>query len=299
MKQWLNKARKGLSRFFLVAVLKAIGGTAHLLPYRVALKAGVGAGKLAFYLLPRERRRALAHLTESFPERDARWVQATARRTFTHLGKALFEVILMNPSRSKALVTFEGLENLESALAFGKGVIYVTGHIGNWELMAGTVSQIAPVTGIGAPLEPEELNKMIVGLRSKMGATMIVRGRPGATRELIRVFRENRVLGILMDQDTDVEGAFVDFFGRPAWTPTAAAQMANKFGAPVVFGYTHRCSENRHRIIIEGPLSLSKTGNDDEDARVNTALFTKLLEQAILKQPEQWVWMHRRWRRKP
>ena len=132
-----------------------------------------------------------------------------------------------------------------------------------------------------------------------MGVRTILRSRAGAAKELIRVFRENRILGILIDQDTDVEGAFVDFMGKPAWTPTAAAQMAIKFGAPVVFGYVQRGSDNRHTVTIEGPLELTRTGNDKEDIRTNTAMFTKMIENAILQNPEQWVWMHRRWRRQP
>jgi KDO2-lipid IV(A) lauroyltransferase len=113
------------------------------------------------------------------------------------------------------------------------------------------------------------------------------------------VFRENRILGILIDQDTDVESVFVEFMGRPAWTPSAAAQMAIKFGAPVIFGYTRRGKDNRHTVVLEGPLPLVRTGNIENDITSNTALFTKKIESVILQHPEQWVWMHRRWRRQP
>jgi KDO2-lipid IV(A) lauroyltransferase len=140
---------------------------------------------------------------------------------------------------------------------------------------------------------------MIVDLRARMGVRTILRNRPGAAKELIKVFKENRVLGILIDQDTDVESAFVDFMGKPAWTPTAAASMAIKFGAPVVFGYVHRGSYNRHTVTIEGPLDLINTGNREKDIIANTAMLTNKIENAIRKNPEQWVWMHRRWRRQP
>jgi KDO2-lipid IV(A) lauroyltransferase len=116
---------------------------------------------------------------------------------------------------------------------------------------------------------------------------------------LIRIFKENRILGILIDQDTDVESAFVDFMGKPAWTPTAAASMAIKFGAPVIFGTIQRGGDNRHTITIEGPLELVRTGNDEKDIIANTAMFTKKIEDCIARNPEQWVWMHRRWRRQP
>jgi KDO2-lipid IV(A) lauroyltransferase len=116
---------------------------------------------------------------------------------------------------------------------------------------------------------------------------------------LIRVFKENRILGILIDQDTDVESVFVDFMGRPAWTPTAAASMALRFGAPLLFGYIRRGENNRHTITVEGPLELMRTGDDEKDIIANTAMLTKKIESCILENPEQWVWMHRRWRRQP
>ena len=178
-------------------------------------------------------------------------------------------------------------------------MIYVTGHIGNWELMGHAVRLGTPVSVIAAPIEPEQVNDMIVGLRASMGVRTILRSRPGASRELIRVFKENRVLGILIDQDTDVESAFVDFMGRPAWTPTAAASMALKFGAPVIFGYVQRGKDNRHTITIEGPLELIHSGDPNMDIIANTAMLTKKIEDAIRQNPEQWVWMHRRWRRQP
>jgi KDO2-lipid IV(A) lauroyltransferase len=205
----------------------------------------------------------------------------------------------INPRRLQSDVTFQGLENLAAAVGQGKGVVFVTGHIGNWEIMGDAVAAKYSVSVVAAPIEPEPVNDMLVGLRASMGVRTILRNRPGAAKELIRVFRENRILGILIDQDTDVEGAFVDFMGKPAWTPTAAAQMAIKFGAPVLFGYDQRGSDNRHTITIEGPLELTRSGNDKEDIRTNTAMFSKKIEHAIIQNPEQWVWMHRRWRRQP
>ena len=161
------------------------------------------------------------------------------------------------------------------------------------------MAALYPVSVVAAPIEPEPVNDLIVGLRARMGVRTILRSRPGASRELIRVFRENRILGLLIDQDTDVESVFVEFMGRPAWTPSAAAQMAIKFGAPVIFGYTQRGKDNRHTVVIEGPLPLIRTGNIENDITSNTALFTKKIENVILQHPEQWVWMHRRWRRQP
>lgn len=299
MSSWATRARKGLSRRFLVLFTRIISFCARLLPYKFAVASGGLFGFLLYYFLPRDRKRAIAHLSSAFPEREAAWARKTAHHTFRHLGKSLMEVLSIDPRKLRSIVTFQGFEHLTAAVEQGKGVVYFTGHIGNWEFMAAAVAEIYPLSVVAAPIEPEPVNDMIVRLRAGMGVRTILRNRTGAAKELIRVFRENRILGLLIDQDTDVEGAFVDFMGRPAWTPTAAAQMAIKFGAPVVFGYDQRGSDNRHTITIEGPLELTRSGNDDKDIRTNTAMFTKLIENAILQNPEQWVWMHRRWRRQP
>jgi KDO2-lipid IV(A) lauroyltransferase len=256
-------------------------------------------GAIAFYALPRERKRALQHLNLVFHEKGDAWVHRTARRCFMHLGKALLELMLMDTGRLARIVDFRGEENLQNAIARGRGVVFVTGHIGNWELLAGAVALRYSASVVAAPIEPEEVNDMILGLRAGLGVRTILRGKPGASRELIRVFKENRMLGILIDQDTDVESVFVDFMGMPAWTPTAAASMALKFGAPLLFGFIRRGENNRHMITVEGPLELMRTGDDEKDIIANTAMLTKKIESCILENPEQWVWMHRRWRRQP
>jgi KDO2-lipid IV(A) lauroyltransferase len=211
----------------------------------------------------------------------------------------LLEVMLMTPRRLVKVVDVTGEDSLRTALERDKGVVWVTGHIGNWELMAGRIAQKYPVSVIAAPIEPEQVNDMIVGLRAALGVRTILRTRPGASKELIRAFRENRILGILIDQDTDVESAFVDFMGKPAWTPTAAASMAIKFNAPVLFGHIKRGADDRHTVMIEGPLDIKITGDTEKDIITNTAMLTKKIEDCVRRAPEQWVWMHRRWRRQP
>lgn len=293
------KTRKWLRRQSLKWIARLIRFCARLLPYRLGVWSGGVLGFIAFYALPRERKRALQHLNLVFHEKGDAWLRRTARRCFMHLGKALLEAMLMDTARLARIVDFQGEEKLQNAIDQGKGVVFVTGHIGNWELLAGAVAQRYSVSVVAAPIEPEEVNDMILSLRAGLGVRTILRGKPGASRELIRVFKENRMLGILIDQDTDVESVFVDFMGMPAWTPTAAASMALKFGAPLLFGFIRRGENNRHMITVEGPLELMRTGDDEKDITVNTAMLTKKIESSILENPEQWVWMHRRWRRQP
>jgi len=293
------KTRKWLRRLSLKWIARLIRFCARLLPYRLGVWSGGMLGVIAFYALPRERKRALQHLNLVFHGKGDAWVRRTARRCFMHLGKALLEVMLMDTRRLARIVDFQGEEKLQNAIDQGKGVVFVTGHIGNWELLAGAVALRYSASVVAAPIEPEEVNDMILGLRAGLGVRTILRGKPGASRELIRVFKENRMLGILIDQDTDVESVFVDFMGMPAWTPTAAASMALKFGAPLLFGYIRRGENNRHMITVEGPLELMRTGDDEKDIIANTAMLTKKIESSVLENPEQWVWMHRRWRRQP
>jgi Kdo2-lipid IVA lauroyltransferase/acyltransferase len=299
MSDWALKTRKWATRLSLIWLTRLTRLFSLLVPYHVGVWAGGVLGFTAYYLLPRERKRAITHLTLVFSEKDRSWIRHTARSCFVHLGKGLLEVMLMTPRRLEQVVDFQGEEALRTAVGIGKGVIYVTGHIGNWEIMGHAVAARYNLSVVAVPIEPEQVNDMIVGLRSGMGVRTILRSRPGASRELVRVFKENRIMGILIDQDTDVESAFVDFMGRPAWTPTAAASMALKFGAPVIFGYVHRNRDNRHLVTIEGPLELVHTGDREKDIIANTAMLTKKMEDAIRKNPEQWVWMHRRWRRQP
>lgn len=295
----LTQARKSLSRSALIILTRMFKLAASLFPYRAAVAAGGALGRIAYYLLPRDRGRALANLSAVYPELSTPAVRDLGRRVFIHLGKALLEEMSVTPGRLRSLVSLRGVDNLRTAIAQGRGVVFVTGHIGNWELLGAAVSALHSVSVVAAPIKPKALNDMIVGLRASLGVRTILRGQPGAAKELIRVFRENRILGILIDQDTDVEGAFVDFMGRPAWTPTAAAQMAIKFGAPVVFGYLLRKPDGSHEGFIDGPLPLVRTGNDRADIAENTAVLTKMIEDAVRRTPEQWVWMHRRWRRQP
>jgi len=300
MSNWIRQARKSISRTSIIWLARFIQLFARIIPYRAGVIAGGIVGFLAFYLLPRERIRALTNLTQVFGDKDRSWIVKTARSSFINLGKSLLEIMMMSPGRASHVVDIEGLDNANKAFDQGRGVVYVTGHIGNWELAAYAIaSKKYPLSVIAAPLEPKQVNDMIVSLREKLGVKTILRSRPGAAKELIRVFKENRALAILIDQDTDVESVFVDFLGRPAWTPTAAASMAIKFGAPVLFGYIKRNKGGRHTFTIEGPLDLILTGNREQDIIDNTAMLTKKIGDCILNAPEEWVWMHRRWRRQP
>ncbi len=243
MTSWTVKTRKKFNRLSLTWFMRGMLFVSQLFPYNLGVWLGGLLGYLAYYILPRDRKRAILHLTWVFGDKGQAWIRRTAHRCFVHLGKSMLETMLLDSGRLSRVVEFKGHEKLRRALEQGRGAVYFTGHIGNWEIMAAAVAEKFPLSVIAAPLEPEQLNDMIVRLRAAKGVRTILRTRPGASRELIRIFRENRILGLLIDQDTEVDGAFVDFMGKPAWTPTAAASIATRAGIPL----TPRRRHHHHR----------------------------------------------------
>lgn len=258
-------------------------------------------GALAPLLASSERRRAEAHLATAFPELTRPECRRVARRMFRHLARSAAEVaqierFLDGPHAVRLAAEHRKL--LDDVFAEGKGVVAVTGHIGNWELLAQVVAHSGyPITAIAKPLYDPRLTRLVHTARTRYGMQVVWRGDSGASRDMLAVFKSQGMLALLIDQDTKVQGAFVPFFGRPAFTPTAAAALALRFGTPVVVVWHHRVG-GEHRLHLER-LSFTPSGDKDADVVRFTAAMTARLEAAIREHPEQWVWMHRRWRRTP
>ena len=190
-------------------------------------------------------------------------------------------------------VETEGWERVEALRAAGRGVLIVTGHCGNWELLAAAINcRGLGMRVVARALDEPELQDLLVAFRRRFGSESIERGRPGAARELLRALREG-ALGMLIHQDTRVEGVWVPFFGRPAYTPVGAAKVALRPGVAAVPAFVERRPDGTHLARFLPPLDLPRY----ETAA--TALMTQAIEAQIRRRPEQWVWMHRRWRRQP
>ena len=249
-----------------------------------------------------ERKRALKHLRAAFPQWPAEGHKRVVRRMFCHLAIAAAEM-----ARLPELLTGDAgrmppahRELLADILAQGRGAIAVTGHIGNWELLAQMVAHNGfDITTIAKPLYDPRLTRFVQRRRSAGGLKIIWRDKnAGGTRELLRAIKGGGILAMLIDQDTTVPGTFVPFFGRPAHTPRAAAALALRTGVPVIVGWNHRHG-GQHRFHFERCPLPQPSGDRETDVRNLTALLTQRLEEAIRKYPEQWVWMHRRWRKCP
>jgi len=190
------------------------------------------------------------------------------------------------------------MQNFEDAFHRGKGVIMLTGHFGNWELLgAWLTSKNYPLRVIGKPTTNPKLDKLIVKTRNQSGYINIARGTE--TREIIRTLKEGSPLGVLMDQDTRVKGVFVDFFGKKANTPVGPILLSKRYDAPIIPAFMYIKEDLTYHIKCFDPIELTDTGNTEEDIIINTQKCSDIYEEIIRAHPEQWVWMHKRWRRQP
>jgi KDO2-lipid IV(A) lauroyltransferase len=296
--------RKRVRRSVRSVVLAALLRLVALIPLGPAVRLGAVLGGLGYRLLGQTRRLALRHLAQAFPEKTEAERREIARRMFVHLGMAAMEVTSIR-SYADRVERYMDIDPgpLRAALAQGKGIVFVTGHLGNWELMARAVAKVgAPVSAVAKRGGDARLMGLIEGWRQDGAVTTLWREDASTARALLRVFKENRVLGILCDQDTSVQGVWVPFFGRPAWSPRAPADLALRTGAPILVGTSHRKGERPGdglRFEMTGiPYDPKPADKEAEVVRI-TAACQAVLEDAIRRHPADWVWMHERWKTQP
>jgi KDO2-lipid IV(A) lauroyltransferase len=203
------------------------------------------------------------------------------------------------PSFLLSRVKVEGVEHLNSAMARGRGVLILTAHFGNWELLAAShVLTAFPLSVVARPLDHPALDRLVARFRARSRAELINKHR--ALSEILSALRRQRMVGILLDQNASRrEGVFVPFFGIPASTSKGLALLALKTGAPVVPIFIRREPDGRHRVIVDPAVPLSPTGDRDRDLVEATAAFTRIIEANVRQWPEQWLWIHRRWKTRP
>jgi KDO2-lipid IV(A) lauroyltransferase len=191
------------------------------------------------------------------------------------------------------------IEGLREAHARGKGVVCIAAHLGNWELHAWSVARHGlPLAAVGKENVDPRLNGLVDRFRSRGGLRNVWRGQPGAAVAMLRALRKGELLAMLIDQDTNVQNVFVPFFGRPAATPRAAADLVVRTGATALVCLNYRGDDGVYRASTE-EVEVPRTGDDERDVVELTARFTARIEAAIRAHPEQWVWMHQRWKTKP
>jgi Kdo2-lipid IVA lauroyltransferase/acyltransferase len=280
------------------AAVAGVASVVRALPRPVSLLLGRTLG-YAFYLIDRPHRRlTLENLAAAFPTRPAHEHRAIARAVFGHFGSLLTELLRFSGlSRAQMLasVEFEGEERVQAALALGKGIIFITGHFGYWELQALTHALEHPSIGVVArALDNPKLNRWLEDVRTSTGNFVI--HRKGALRHILRALADNKGVAILIDQHIQTSDAVVvDFFDRPAATTSAVAALALRTGAPVIPVFAVPTSDGRYRMIYEHPVEPPPASSPDA-VREFTQRCTDVLEMYVRRHPHLWLWMHRRWR---
>ena len=280
-------------------ILKTLG----LLPRSFALRAGRAVGAIAHAVLPHLGRHAEINLRLAMPELSADDRRRIRHGVFANLGRLLGEVSQfprLRPENVSRVVVYEGLDNFQAAQAAGRGVLLLTGHIGAWELSVFSHSIYGhPMSFLARRVDNPLVERLAEGYRSRYGNRSI--DKRGSVREVLRTLKLGGVVGVLADLNaTREEGVFVDFFGLPACTTAGLATLALRTGAVVLPGYLIWDSEARiHRLHFEPPIETINTGNQKADTIENTARYTKALEAIIRRHPDQWLWIHRRWRTRP
>lgn len=279
--------------------MRALTWLLDLIGLKASAELGAWLGRAAYTFSAGERKKALASLAQAFPELTEEARARLAQDAFAHLGRAGGELVcyreLKDTLAQKAVFTPESLAVLRAAHAKGKGVVFVTGHIGSWEALGYALASQFPLWVIAKETTDPRLTRLVERFRAHGGVQTIWRGRPSAARLMLKALKAGDMLGILVDQDTDVQSVWVPFFGKLAKTPRAAGDLGLRTGAAIVFGTCQRQPDGTYRILIED-VPVPTQGDDDAKSVALAATFNALTEVAIRRAPEQWVWMHRRWK---
>lgn len=291
--------RKGLEYAFLVVLLKTLGA----LPRPAARAVGMAIGAGAYALLPRLRRVGDQNLRLAYPQWDSAQRTRTLRAAYRNLGLHLAEFCQMRRYTSgstRSFIRYGGLEHFLAARARGKGVLVVTGHLGLWELSSFYHSLMGyPMSMVIRRLDNPLVDRLVNGIRCLHGNRVL--HKDDFARGLLAAMRKGETVGILMDTNmTPPQGVFVDFFGQAACTASGLARVALRTGAAVLPGFlVWNAAEDRYVLEFGERIELERTGDDEADIVSNTQLFTAAIEKYIRQYPEQWLWVHRRWKTRP
>jgi KDO2-lipid IV(A) lauroyltransferase len=292
MKEWIEYAAAWV-------ILKGLG----VLPRPVARSFAAGVVRVCYALLPRMRKTAEVNLLIAFPEWSDVQRKAVVRGMLRNLGWMAAEFARF-PKYSKEnieqIVALDGHENFLEGQRRGKGVLYLTGHIGAWELSSFAHALYGfPLHYMARRIDNPKIDALVNDYRCVSGNRPIFKNE--SARVMLKVLKEAGTIGILADQNTmPQEAAFVDFFGKQASTTTGIARVALHTDAAVVPGYAiWDEASGKYQLRFEPPVELIRTGDMERDVLENTQIFTKLIEGIIRKYPEQWVWVHGRWNTRP
>ncbi|NDV47059.1 hypothetical protein D0T49_08370 [Paludibacter sp. 221] len=303
MKFDINTFRRKLVLLLLYPFLYLTVLVFRALPISWTRRFSSFVGKRFYSMADKSRQRALANLEMIYGnETTPAEREAMAKEVFIEEIKSFFDYMaysrLTNKKRFFKLIEVEGEEHLRAAYEKGKGVICLIPHLSSWEFAAITPPMLGYETSAASKsMKMKLLETLMVKFRARRGMKNIT--REGSYNKLIEVLHKGECLILMIDQDTKVKGVFVDFMGRPAYTPLGASRLALETGALIVPMVMTRKEDDNYRFIIYPELPVIHTGNLKADLLENTQRQTTVMEEMVRAYPTQWVWMHRRWKTTP
>lgn len=273
------------------------------LPRRYNWKLAEFLGRVWFLVDTTHRRIALNNLELALrDELEKRERKNIARRNFVHLSRVVLELPYLRKLTAEEIdgfVTFFGLEHFNAAVQKRRGLLILASHFGNWELMALAFSlRYRPINIVIRPLDNPFLDGLINTIRTRGGNQMIE--KKGSIRKILHLLAAGEPVAMLIDQNLAwYDGVFVPFFKEIACTNKALASLALRTDAPVIPAYNVRQRDGSYRIVVEPEVELVKSGNKRRDVEENTARFNKVIESYVRRHPEQWFWVHQRWKTRP
>ena len=299
-------AKKGKAQiFFEYAAARALLSGLGALPRRLAVAIGCGLGHAAYAFAGGLRRTGLRNLELAFPEMDEAERKKILRGSFVSLGRQLGEVSQfprISPERLREVAEYdsEDVKLLDVARERGRGVIFLTSHIGAWELLCFAHSVFyEPISFLVRPIDNPRVDALVERIRTRFGNQPI--DKKAAARTALRLLKQGGTLGVLADLNTqEREGVFVPFFGHLACTTAGVATLALRTDA-IVIPVCAPWDERRKKFVFRGGpvIELVRTGDSERDIEINTANFTAAIERHVRAFPDQWLWIHKRWKTRP
>lgn len=296
-------ARNKLKDRAVYQVVMVFGWICRILPKKWAMSLGTTIGKLLYRILKKRRQIAQNNLQIAFGnDLDEERRIEICKASFINLSKTIIEFMRftkLNPDNIWDQVSVEGREHLDAALEKGKGLIVFLTHFGNWEMLSLVWGVLIPnsATAIAFPLKNKLLNNYICRTREHLSLKLIP--RENAIRATLRALKNNEAVGFFADQNAGDQGVFIDFFGKLASTSRAPVTIALKTGTPILFTLNMRKQNDQHHVYISPPMYLEPSGDIETDVKVYTTQLVKELEKYIQKYPDQWLWLHNRWKTEP
>ena len=282
--------------YWLLVIFSAVG---RRIPVRAGRIIGRALGALAYFVVRREGRKALANLAIAFSEWSEDQRRKTLRAMFVHFGKSVMEIAWLpnlDPRSRDQTTIVEGIDRVLQLIDSGRGVICFTAHCGNWEWLSYVMGSYGrPVYVLQRGRDHPEMNDYITRLRASAGVRTIDRGSPTSARDMIQAIRKGGMLAFVIDQNIRTESVKVPFFDKPALTPIGPARFAVRTEAMVVPAVIERRPDGMQHARFLEPIECRK----GDDPIALTARLTRVVEDQIRRAPEQWVWMHDRWRDRP